>query len=347
MITGFDWRAVLGGTSFQGEYAELKVTGKTGKIGDDPSALVMSSYTQFENLHFLALYRNYDLGFDNPYNRGFSEHRKFTNSILDRNMHILTNQLLFDMYHNNAEPQAEEGFYFETRYRFNHHLTLNRTYIDIFERKTDGRRTIRFQGDLEYRPIFNLGLRGVYTHNFNRYDDDMNRNTSTSSTYRGIITAFLSNRDRLQFEYRYSQVLSPPYPYLTNAGMPSNNEQHAAGQVLMHGDLIRIDWTHNLNERLRFRIAVAYWNGHSLSHWDWEDSEIDFMDEHGIKYWLLVQNKLANNVYLSLKYRVKYYRTKELMFRTWWNTELEDRQFYFRDVDRVDTAARMQIEWRF
>jgi hypothetical protein len=116
----------------------------------------------------------------------------------------------------------------------------------------------------------------------------------------------------------------------------------------MHGDFIRIDWTHNVNNRLRFRTALSYWNGHSVSHWDWEDVEIDFMGEHGIKYWVLVQNRIANNLYLSLKYKTKFYRTKELFFRTWWNTEDElAGRSYFRNVERSENEVRLVMEWRY
>jgi hypothetical protein len=346
-VIGFDWRTVIGNTSFQGEYAELSVHGSDLKFGDDPSAVVMSTYTQFNNLHFIALYRNYDLAFDNPYNRGFSQHRKFNDTILNTNMYTLTNQLLGDMYLNSPVPQAEQGFYFETRYRFNRFLTLNRTYIDVYERKADGRRTVRFQGDIDYRPIYQLSLRGKYKHQVNRYQDQADRGVSETVEPAAIVTLFLSNRDRVQVEYRYTQVKLPPYTYLTNAGLPTNPTTLAQAQTLMHGDFIRLDWTTNLSDKLRFRTALAYWNGHSISHWDWEDIEIDFLGEHGIKYWVLLQNKIANNVYLSLKYKVKHYRTKELSFRTWWNTELEDRPAYVRNVDRVDNAVRMQIEWRY
>lgn len=346
-VTGIDWRTIIGNTSFQGEYAELKVTGSTGKIGDDPSAIVLSTYTQFENLYFLALYRNYDLAFDNPYSRPFSEHKKYNDTILNKNIYTLTNPLIADIYLNSAQAQAEEGFYFETRYRFNHYLTLNRTYIDIFERKADGRRTVRFQGDLDYRPIYQLSLRGKYKHQINRYDDNADRGVSETSETSAIITAFLSNRDRLQFEYRYTQVKTPPYPYLTNSGEPSSTETLAQGQVLMHGDFIRIDWTHNLNPKLRLRNSVSYWNGHGISHWDWEDIEIDFLGEHGIKYWTLVQNKIANNLYLSFKYKIKHYRSKEVFFRAWWNETLTDQPNYYRNVDRTENEVRLQLDWRF
>jgi len=342
-VYGVDLRTVINNTSFQGEYAQLAVENKN----TPPSALILNSYTQFDNLYFLALYRKYDLDFDNPYNRGFSEQRKFNNSIFNNNGYVLTNQLLTDLYLNSAEPQAEEGFYFETRYRFSNQLTLNRTYLDIYERVADGRRTVRFQGDLEYRPLYQLSLRGKYKHQINRYDDGAERSQSTTIEPAGLITMYLSNRDRLQVEYRYTQVKSPPYPYLTNDANASPEEPNVIGQVLMHGDLIRLDWTHNLNDRLRFRNALVYWIGNSISHWDWEDTEIDFMGEHGIKYWLLVQNKIANNVYVGFKYKLKYYRDKELVLRKWWNEDLDDRQSFFRNVQRNENEVRMQIDWRF
>jgi hypothetical protein len=251
-----------------------------------------------------------------------------------------------DLYYNSAEPQAEEGFYFETRYRFSQNVTLNRTYIDIFERKADGRRTVRFQTDVDYRPIYQLSFRVRYKHQINRYDDFADRGVSETVEPSFIVTSFLSNRDRLQVEYRYTQVKSPPYPYLTNSAVANGTQTLASGQVLMHGDFVRIDWIHNLNEKLRFRSNLAYWNGHSISHWDFEDVEIDFLGEHGIKYWILVQNKIANNVYLSLKYKTKYYRTKELIFRAWWNADLPEVS-YFRNVNRSENDVRLQIDWRY
>jgi len=352
-VTGFDWRFIYNNTSFQGEYAELFVDGETFKMGDDPKAMLFSTYTQFDNLYLMALYRNYDLDFDNPYNRGFSEHQKFDGTVLASNAYLLQNQLMGDMYQNNAEPQAEEGIYFETRYRFTPKLTLNRTYLDVFERKADGRRTVRFQGDMEYRPIYQLGVRWRYKHQVNRYDDFADRQVSETVEPSAIISVYLSDRDRVQFEYRYTQVKNPPYPYLTNSATPSSNESYALGQVLSHGDMVEVDWTKNINERLRFRTAVAYWNGHGMSHWDWEDSEIDFMGEQGVKYWVLVQNKIANNLYLALKYRIKYYRDKELFFRNWNNVDTlpnpadDAKLTYHRDVERVDNAVRLLIEWRF
>lgn len=354
-VLGIDWRTNIGNTSFSGEYAELSVNGAGLKIGDDPSALVLSSYTQFENFHFISLFRNYDLDFDNPYSRAFSEHEKFDDTVLDKNPHTLTNPLLADIFLNSAQAQAERGVYFETRYRINNYLTLNRTYLDIWERLSDGRRSVRFQGDLDYRPIYALSLRTKYKNQVNRYDDDAVRGVSKTNETAGIVTAYLSNRDRLQFEYRYTKVWGPPYPYLTNDALspyedddPSSNyDTTVQSQVLMKGDFLKIDFTHNVNDNLRFRTGVGFWNGHGISHWDWEDMEIDFMGMQGLKYWVLVQNKIANNLYLSMRFKAKHFKTKELEMRAWWNEPITDTEAYFRNVNLDDYAVRLQLDWRF
>ena len=52
-------------------------------FGDDPSAMVLNAYTQYDNVNFLILYRNYDLEFDNPYQRSFSNYQRYKTSIFE------------------------------------------------------------------------------------------------------------------------------------------------------------------------------------------------------------------------------------------------------------------------
>ncbi len=119
----------------------------------------------------------------------------------------------------------------------------------------------------------------------------------------------------------------------------------------MKGDFIKADYTHNVNDLLKFRTGIGFWNGHGVSHWDFEDTEIDFMGDQGLKIWTVLQDKIANNLYLSMKFRVKYYKTKELEVRTWWNSEVDDTldgvARYFRNVNKDDYAVRLQLDWRF
>jgi hypothetical protein len=344
-VMGFDWRTVLNNTSIQGEYAELSVDGEVFKLGDDPKAMILSSYTQFNNLYFITLYRDYDIGFDNPYARGFSEHEKFDGTALDSYGYAMANPLISDMAINSAQAQAERGVYLETRYRINSYLTLNRTYLDLWERKADSRQSVRFQGELDYRPIFQLSLRGKYKHQTNRYDDQADRAVSKTDETTFSVRANLSNRDRISLEYRYLTVWQPPYPYLTNDPEPGNTI--AQGNVLSHGDYIAVDYTHNFNENLKVQGAFMLWDGNGVSHWDWEDIEIDFMGEQGIKYWFHIQDKISDNLYVTLKYKIKQYITNEYEFRAWWNEPEPGMADYFERVEREDHTLRLQLDWKF
>ncbi len=344
-VYGIDFGTTLDFMSIQGEYAELEVDGNFGKIGDDPKAMLTSAYTQFDNLNFLALYRNYDLDFDNPYGRGFSEHQKFDDSMFDKYDYVLTNGDLVYMYLNSAQAQAEEGIYLETRYQFNRYLTINRAYIDIWERKCDARRSVRFQGELEFKPFHQLRIRPKYKHQVNRYDDYMDRAVSTTDEYTIQFRALLSKRDFFQLEYRYNQVEMPPYPYLTNTPEPGDDTL-TQGTVLIHGDYINVDYTHYFNDYFKVKGAFCFWDGHGISHWDWEDMEIDFMGERGYKYWFTVQDRISKNVYFSIKYKFKKYKTKVLDGREWDNSEWDDGTQYTK-VENEQQSIRLQIDWKF
>jgi len=210
-VIGFDGGTVLGHTAIQGEYAELTVEGEDHKLGDDPKAWLVSAHSQFENLYFLTLLRNYDVGFENPYSNSFSEHERFDDTILEKNIYALTNPSISDIFQNSNQSAPERGVYFETRYKFNNYFTIGRSYLDLWERLSDGRRSVRFQSELEFRPLYQLGMRLRYKNQVNRYDDLAERGVSKTNEYTLAVRTFLSNRDFLELEYRYNTVLAPPY----------------------------------------------------------------------------------------------------------------------------------------
>ena len=80
-VRGFDFSTVIGNLSLQGEYGEMLKDNQLLHFGRSPSALVLSAYAQFDNLNILTLYRNYDLAFDNPYQRSFSNYQRYKTSI--------------------------------------------------------------------------------------------------------------------------------------------------------------------------------------------------------------------------------------------------------------------------
>ncbi len=343
-VLGFDGQTTIGNVSLQGEYAELSVDGSDFKLGDDPKAYLVSAYTQFDNLYFLSLFRHFDLGFDNPYSNSFSEHERFNDTIIEKNIYSLTNPTLADIYLNAPQSQPESGVYFETRYKFDRFFTIGRSYLDIWERLADGRRSVRLQTELEFRPVFQLAMRARFKTQTNRYDDYADRGVSKTDEYTFSVRTFLSNRDFLEFEYRYNTVLSPAYTSLTNPALPGNNTM-AAAQTLMTGDYIGVNYTHNFNANLKVQGSLVYWFGHGISHWDWEDMEIDFMGDKGMKAWVALHSRISRNMYLSLKFRNKTYQTQELSIRQY-NVPVEGENLYQR-VDHKENTIRLSLEYRY
>jgi len=337
-VVGFDWRTVLNNTSIQGEYAELQTDGDLYKIGDEPSALLVSAYTQFDNLYLLSIYRDYDLDFDNPYHRSFSESERYDDTVFEKMTYGLRNTLLSDMYNNSAQPSAEKGIYFETRYQFHKMLTLT---------KSDARRGVRLQMKMEFKPIHQLRFRMRYKHQVKRYDDEMERGKSQANEYEFTLLTYLSNFDKLALGYLYGNVVQPPYlSILSNPAEPGAPDM-AQAQTLSTADAIYLEYSHNFNANLKIIGSFMMWYAHGASIWDFEDIELDFdQSDRGYKTWFNIHSRIANNVYLSLKYKYKKYQTRELEFRDY-NEIPEEGEYYFQRVEREENIVRMQLDWKF
>jgi len=342
-VYGFDWQTTLKSLSIQGEYAELEVNGKPAKLGDDPKAIVTSAYLGFENLNFLMLYRNYDLDFDNPYARPFAEHERFDGTILEK-QYYLKNPLVSEVYYNSPWSQPEEGIYIESRYKFNRQLTLTKAYLDIWKRKSDGRRSIRFQGELDYRPIYQVNIRLKEKLQTNRSEDTSARSVSKTSETTLKLNTYLTNRDKLSLEYRFNKVWMAPYTSLTNSAEPGEVIIPTA-DVLNHGDYIAANYTHNFTDYLRIEGSFLFWNGHGISHWDWEDMEIDFMGSEGMKCWFTIYDRISNHLAVSFKYKVKHFKDEELYLRQY--NEPVEGQNYVSQTKRKESSIRLQIDWNF
>ncbi|HHE37736.1 MAG TPA: competence protein ComEA [Candidatus Cloacimonetes bacterium] len=345
-VLGLEWQTTLNNTSFQGEYAEMSLTGNEFKIGDDPKALILSAYTLFNDFYILSLYRDYDLEFDNPYMRAFAESWRFDDTIFEKS-YLFRNTLLTEMYLNSAQPSAERGVYLETRYRFNTWMTLSRLYLDVWERKSDARKSYRFEGKLDFRPIYQQRFRLRFKQQQKRNEDDLDRGKSLSQEAEITLSSYLSNRDRFMLGYIHGRVVQPPYLSISDPGDASGDDMAQAGNVLTHGDYIFADYTHNLNKNLKIIGSFAVWKGLGISFWDFEDVNLDFNhDDRGYKYWLTIHSRIANNLFFSIKYKYKKQMSRELEFREY-NDIPETGQYYYQNVKTSETSIRAQLDWKF
>jgi len=192
-------------------------------------------------------------------------------------------------------------------------------------------------------------MRLRYKNQVNRYDDDAERGVSKTNEYTMAVRTFLSNRDFLELEYRYNTVWNPPYTSLTNPVVEGENSM-AAAMTLMTGDYIGVNYTHNFGSSLKVQGSFLYWFGHGISHWDWEDMEIDFMGERGSKAWIALTSRISQNLYMNLKFRNKTYQDKELRIRNYNLSDdpiLLDDPVYFQRVEHSENTIRFSLDYRF
>ena len=99
------------------------------------------------------LYRNYDLEYDNPYQRSFSNYSRYKTTIFE-DTYWLEDPAFGFLYSGNPQPQSEEGFYISSRYQVSRSLitTLN---WDSWNRKADNSKYYRIVSTFNWRPVFN------------------------------------------------------------------------------------------------------------------------------------------------------------------------------------------------
>ncbi len=120
-VLGPEFQAVWRNVSLQGEYAWLQDPRASLLHGANPDAWILNAYAQWENLNLLAIYRDYDIGFDNPYQRSFSNDSRYEQTLLDANFR-LNDPLYGWLETEGAQPKSERGLFMEARYRFSRQL---------------------------------------------------------------------------------------------------------------------------------------------------------------------------------------------------------------------------------
>ncbi len=312
-IYGADFQYVFRNVAFQGEYAEMDIDGETFKIGDDPSALVLNSFVQHENLSFLTVYRDYDVGFDNPYQRSFSNYERYKGTIIE-DFFRLEDPLYGMVYQNSAQPQAERGFYINTRYRWAEPFITTIEY-DTWRRVADMSKYSRLVGRLEYRISFPLRfkLRHKWQNreleNFNDPSIFNNIETRMELEYR------LSRFDQLEFLYARSTTQWPPRGRL--GGEPeANGNNPIFGSNMEPSNAWGAWWTHHFeNRRIKLDGAFFVYDGFL---WFFEKSTFRVVDGAGFRSWLEVTDRLSDD----LTVRVRWVRDNP-----WRNTAVDAREF--------------------
>ena len=289
LFYGADLRTVVENVSFEGELALQPMLDSTWLPSSAASrAWLTRARAQYDYLYVTALYRHYDVGYDNPYNRGYCEQLRFEDTPLEKPYRLI--DPAYAALQDYPTPKAEEGFLLETRYQISRKVTFTSAYIDIWRNLAWGVDNVRFQGEVEYRPVYPLRFR--FRQKVQSKVLPKAALSTRSMTYEASIRvlASLGERDFLSTEFREGRVyLTPTLEY--------------TDQASMSGNFLAIQWEHGFSDAFNAELGVATWLSRGMSHWIFEDAGIDFLEGDGLKWYLALSDRVSDRVLLYLKCR--------------------------------------------
>ncbi len=302
-VWGAEGSTVFENVSLAAEYGKLETSDAEGALdrifSAGPEAFVANGYIQYENFNFLALYRDYSLGYDNPYNRAFSENSRYEQTLLDGNPFRLWNPLYSFTAYNDPQPRAEKGWYFSTRYQFTRQFTLTGLEYDTYTRAADGADLKRITVRAEYRPVFPVRFR-IRHRLSSRHDqrpDDIRGFESWDTRLEMRVN--LSNYDQMQFLYSTSNVTFADRPRLSGPADGGNTSSNEVGSRGIPATALQAAFTHNFNDFLTATVSTEIYDGFLYNY---EDNEFIVLDGNGFRNWVMLRSRLSENLSWRLKW---------------------------------------------
>ena len=298
-VSGLDFTWVIGNIAFQGEYGELSLDNKVLKLGNDPHAYVLNAYIQFDNLNILALHRNYDLEFDNPYQRSFSNYQRFKTTILE-DSYWLEDPVYSYLYSGNPQPQAEVGTFLSGRYQF-HRSFVGTLNWDTWTRQADKAKYYRTVATIDWRPVFNYRINIRQKWQERGALDVAHPSPFESRETRIRITLRMSRFNQFVLLYARGHTTFSPRPRLTGNAL--------AGADMVVGDVGTPDETlgfaidHHFDPHFSIRGGSSFIKGFL---WFFEDTDFRILNSESgaIHNWIAFN--FAPNPHLSLRFKVSH-----------------------------------------
>jgi DNA uptake protein ComE-like DNA-binding protein len=313
---GYDSRAIgdyrrIWGAEAQTVWRNLAVAAEYAKLDTLPThalvplfakgaqAFVGHAYLQYENFNVLALYRDYGLAYDNPYDRAFSEDSRFEQTILDGNAYRLRNPYWAELARFIPQPKAERGWYFNARYQLTRQLTITGLEYDAWSRKADGADLDRFALRAEYRPIFPLRLRVRHAISSRHADraDDVRAYRSWDT--RLELLANLSAFDQLRFLYSTSNVRFAARGRLSGPAGGGDVQDDTTAVRGSPARAVQGVLTHNFSPWLALTLSSEIYDGFLYNY---EDNEFVVVDGKGFRSWVLLASRLSDRLSWRFKW---------------------------------------------
>ncbi len=270
-------QTVLGPLSFEAEAAVQD---------NDATAMISSVRWQNDWFYILGAWRRYGLGYTNPYNRGFAEQARFDDTIFEKPYYL--NDPLMGELAGWPVPKPEEGLYLESRFQVSRQVVFPRVYLDLWRSVPWGFENYRFQGEVEYRPVFPVRFRLKYKLQDKTKMQDV---VPTSSvTHEVTLRTFIlpPGDDFFEISLRAGAVELTPNPRYDD-------------DRLMTGGYISARWEHRFTDDFSVLGGTTLWTTDGMSQWEFEDTGIDFLDGRGTKFYITLKQTVSDMLQLRLR----------------------------------------------
>ncbi len=340
-VMGAEGQAVLGNATVQGEYAFMQDPRNSFFSAKNPDAYIINTFAQWDNLHVLGIWRDYDVGFDNPYGRAFSNDSRYEMTLLDA-PYRLNDDLYTWLTTGTPQPKAEKGLYLETRYRISRALTLSGLSFDRWKRKADGADLTRYTIKAEYQPIFNIRFRVRHRYSSRSEDNPEDVRKFRNWETRWQLITMLSNYNRLQFMYMTSNVMFPPRPRLGGTADPGVGDP-SVGTAGMPAHAFEVRYEHNLTPGIKLMFASSVYDGFL---WNFEGNEFVLLDGQGFRNWFKIQSRVSERMLFQLKITRDHNLPKTYLdVRRFGDPSGNDPDSDYTPKD--DTIVRLQMDYTF
>ena len=302
-VYGAEFQTVHDNVSLQGEYAVLQDP-RYGlfDLKKHSDALLLNAYAQWDDLHLLAIWRDYDVGFDNPYNRGFANDNRYEQTLLDSPFR-LNDDLYSWLSLNTPQPKPERGLFLQTRYRVSRNLIINGLEFDQWERKADGADLRRYTLKVEYQPKFNLRLRMRHRYSSRSQQNPADVRWFSSWESRFELIAMLSNWNRVKLMYMTSNVNFPPRPRLS--GTPDAGDEAyvndgipGVGTAAIPAHAVQAMYEHHFAPTIKLYLSAEMYDGFL---WNFEGNEFVVVDGRGFRNWAKIESRVSDRLLFQLK----------------------------------------------
>lgn len=344
------FRRVLGGDA-QVVYKNAVAQVEYGKQQNGGDAFVVTGFAQWENLNLLLSFRDYDVDYDNPFNRAFSEKERYDDTLFE-DPYRLENPMMAQLSVNSAQPAPERGLYGSSRFRLHRTLLLTTDY-STWIRKSDGSAFKRIVPRLEFQPTWPVRLQ--WRHKWqSRNEEGFAQTIQISETVedRFRLRVLLSDRNNVEFLYHIGHTRWPSRGRLAGVaeGGPVHRDPDTDENAPLKGSetepslALGATITHRVNERLTLKGGTTAFKGF---FWNFEDTEFMVVDGEGTRFWMSIWDRLSDHISLYLK--AAWHRENPT---NWRDARLYNGEFEFNSLPndaplemRESTQFRLQLDY--